>query len=131
MKTPGNDSLEELGNQLIGCALKVHSILGLGLLESAYEHCLARELTKSGLTVERQVNLPINYDGEVLNAGYRLDLLLANSIVIEVKTVEKILPLHIAQLLSYLKLGQYRLGFLLNFNVSHFRHGIKRVVNNL
>jgi GxxExxY protein len=126
-----HNNLETLGNQLLGCAMKVHSILGPGLLENAYEHCLAREIAKAGLKIDRQVTLPINYEGDILDAGYRLDLLLEDAIVVEVKAVEKLSPLHTAQLLSYLKLGDFRLGFLLNFNVTHLKDGIKRVVNKL
>jgi GxxExxY protein len=120
----------ELGDGILGCAMKVHSALGPGLLESTYEVCLLHELKKLGLRSERQVVLPVNYDGLILDAGYRLDLLVMDLVVIELKVVEKLLPIHTAQLLSYLKLGNRKLGYLLNFNVVHMRDGIKRVVNN-
>ena len=120
----------ELGDGILGCAMKVHSALGPGLLESTYEVCLLHELKKLGLRSERQVVLPVNYDGLILDAGYRLDLLVMDLVVIELKVVEKLLPIHTAQVLSYLKLGNRKLGYLLNFNVVHMRDGIKRVVNN-
>ena len=108
--------------------MHVHSSLGPGLLESAYEACLAYELEKSGLLVHKQLSLPLDYDKVRLEVGFRIDLLVGNRVVVEVKTVEKFLPIHLAQILSYLKLGKYPLGFLLNFNVTHMRQGIKRVV---
>jgi len=111
--------------------MKVHSAMGPGLLETAYESCLAYELAKQKLKVERQVVLPIEYDAMKMDAGYRLDLLINDKVIIELKTVEKLLPIHMAQLLTYLKLGGYKLGFLLNFNVVHMRDGIKRMVNGL
>lgn len=120
---------EELGRSVVDAALKVHSALGPGLLESAYEACLAHELEKRGLRVVRQQPMPITYDGVRLDIGYRVDLLLDNLVIVELKTVEKVLPIHTAQLLSYLKLGGWRLGFLLNFNVAHMKDGIKRLVN--
>ncbi|MBV8166978.1 MAG: GxxExxY protein, partial [Alphaproteobacteria bacterium] len=104
---------------------------GPGLLESAYEVCLAREIEKSGLRCTRQVLLPIVYDGETLDAGYRLDLLVEALVVVEVKAVEQLNEVHQAQLLSYLRLGKYRLGYLLNFNVRMMRDGIWRLVNGL
>ena len=116
-----------IGKAIIDCALKVHSALGPGLLESAYEACLMHELQKAWV-VKSQVLLPIYYDGITLDAGYRLDLLVENSVVIEVKAVEKLNEVHLAQLLSYLKLGGYRLGYLLNFNVTRMKYGIRRVV---
>ena len=120
-----------IGEISLGAAIKVHSALGPGLLESAYEACLAHELEKRGLSVMKQVSLPLHYDGIKLDVGYKLDLLVANSVVLELKTVEKLLPIHSAQLLSYLKLSGHRLGYLLNFNVVHMRDGIKRLVNGL
>ena len=121
----------DVGETILGCAIKVHTALGPGLLESTYEVCLAYELQKAGLKLDRQVPLPVIYDEVELNAGYRMDLLVADIVVVELKVVEKILPLHTAQLLSYLKLSKRKLGYLLNFNVVHMRDGIKRVVNNL
>jgi|SRR5579859_7119390 len=110
--------------------MKVHSALGPGLLESTYEVCLAHELSKVGLTVARQVALPVVYDNMELDAGYRIDLLVGDVVILELKVVEKLLPIHTAQLLSYLKLSKRKLGYLLNFNSVHMRDGIKRVVNN-
>ena len=120
-----------LGEIILGCAMKVHSALGPGLLESTYEACLAHELTKAGLTVARQVALPVRYDGIELDAAYRIDLLVNDSVIIELKVVEKLMPIHSAQLFSYLKLSERKLGYLLNFNVVHMRDGIKRIVNKL
>lgn len=121
----------DVGETILGCAIKVHTALGPGLLESTYEVCLAYELQKAGLKLDRQVPLPVIYDEVELDAGYRMDLLVADIVVVELKVVEKLLPLHTAQLLSYLKLSKRKLGYLLNFNVVHMRDGIKRVVNNL
>lgn len=125
-----NNGLNEVGEQIIGAAIRVHSTLGPGLLESAYEICLQHELSKLGLDVHRQQPLPIVYDGVKLDAGYRLDLIV-EGVVLELKTVDKLQPIHTAQLLSYLRLGNYNLGYLLNFHVLSMRDGIKRVVNNL
>jgi GxxExxY protein len=116
-----------LGEAIIGAAMRVHSALGPGLLESAYEICLCHELSKAGLRVVRQVALPIRYDGIELEAGYRLDIVVEDRVVLELKSVEKILPLHVAQLLGYLHLGGYAVGYLLNFNVLHMRDGIRRL----
>ena len=121
----------EIGETILGCAIKVHSALGPGLLESTYEVCLIHELSKVGVRANRQVPLPVIYDGVELEAGYRMDLLVADIVVVELKVVEKLLPLHTAQLLSYLKLSNRKLGYLLNFNVVQMRDGIKRIVNNL
>ena len=121
----------EIGKIILGAALRVHTALGPGLLESAYEICLAHEIVKQGLSIKQQVLLPVHYDGLELDAGYRLDLLVHNKVIVELKAVEKLLPIHTAQLLSYLKLSQLALGYLLNFNVVHMRDGIKRVVNKL
>ena len=121
----------EIGSAVVESALAVHTALGPGLLESAYEVCLAHELGKRGRKVERQVALPINYDGVRLDAGYRIDLLVSGAVIVELKSVDRLAPIHVAQLLSYLKLSRLNLGYLLNFNVVHMRHGIKRVVNRL
>ena len=121
----------EIGTRLIGAAIKVHSALGPGLLEGAYELCLVHELLQNGIVARRQVPLPIRYGEVKIEGAYRLDLLLEETVVVELKAVEKILPLHSAQLLSYLKLGGYRLGYLLNFNVLRMRDGIKRLANGL
>ena len=120
---------EEVGKIILDSAFKVHSKLGAGLLESAYEVCLAYELNNSGVKVKRQVFLPINYGDIILDAGYRIDLLVEDSVIVELKAVERISDLHVAQLLSYLKLGDYWLGYLLNFNVKSMKEGIKRIVN--
>jgi len=120
-----------IGEIILGCAIKVHSALGPGLLESTYEVCLVHELSKAGIRADRQVPLPVVYDEVELEAGYRMDLLVADIVVVELKVVEKLLPLHTAQLLSYLKLSRRKLGYLLNFNVVQMRDGIKSVVNNL
>ena len=121
----------EIGEGLLGCALAVHRALGPGLLESVYETCLAHELTRAGFAVARQVVLPVVYDGLEIEAGYRLDLLIENRVVIEVKAIEKIMDVHRAQLLSYLRLGDYRLGYLLNFNTYVLKDGIVRLANRL
>jgi len=118
-----------LTGQIVDSAMKVHTALGCGLLESVYETCLAHELSRRGLGVRRQVVMPIQYDGVELDTGYRLDLLVDECVVVEVKAIERVLPLHAAQLLTYLKLGGYKIGLLLNFNTVHLQNGIRRVVN--
>ena len=114
---------------VLDAAFKVHTQLGPGLLESAYRICLQHELIKAGHHVESEVSLPVVYDGVKLDAGYRIDLLVNECVVVELKTIDRILPIHEAQLLSYLKLSGKALGLLLNFNVAHLRNGIKRLVN--
>ncbi|MEW5858125.1 MAG: GxxExxY protein [Cyanobacteriota bacterium] len=121
----------ELSRVIIGDAMKVHTALGAGLLESAYEACLEYELIKAGLRVERQKPLPLVYEKIHLECGYRVDLLVENKVIIEVKAVESIHPIHQTQLLTYLRLSGCKLGLLINFNVLHLKDGIKRVVNNL
>lgn len=121
----------EIGERVIGAAMKVHSALGPGLLESAYEACLAHELDSAGLSVRQQVALPIVYGDLRLDAGYRLDLLVNSLVVVELKAVEKVTDVHGAQLLSYLKLGRFRLGYVMNFNVLRLRDGLVRMVNGL
>ena len=111
--------------------MKVHSAVGPGLLESVYETCLTHELRKQGFDVQRQVALPVEYDGQCIDTGFRLDILVAEKVVVEVKAVERTAPIHTAQILTYLKLGGFKLGYLLNFNVVHMRDGIKRLVNDL
>jgi GxxExxY protein len=111
--------------------MKVHTAIGPGLLESAYETCLLYELQKQGLLGQQQVLIPIRYEDLTIDNGYRVDLLVENRVVVELKAVETILPVHRAQLLSYLRLGGFRLGYLLNFHVAHMRDGIARVVNGL
>ncbi len=119
----------ELTEKILGAAMKVHSALGPGLLESAYEKCLLFELHQRQLKAESQVELPIVYEQVRINAGYRIDILVEDEIILELKVVERILPIHKAQLLSYLKLSQLRVGLLLNFNVMHLKEGITRMVN--
>jgi GxxExxY protein len=121
----------QIGEAVLGCALAIHKALGPGLLESAYESCLAHEFDKAKLGYKRQLLLPLVYDGLKIDAGYRLDLLVEGCVVVEVKAVEKLVDVHRAQLLSYLKLGGYRLGYLLNFNVPRMKDGICRLVNGL
>ena len=123
--------IEEIGSKVIGSAIRVHSVLGPGLLESVYQQCLVHELRKAGLKVDREVMVPVCYDGIVIEAGYRLDLLVEDVVIVENKTVEKVLPIHEAQLLTYLKLKDCKLGYLINWNVTLVKDGIKRMVNNL
>jgi GxxExxY protein len=121
----------EFGDAIIASAMKVHSSVGPGLLESAYETCLLYELEKRRVPVSRQQLIPIRYDDLIIANCYRIDLLVANLVVIELKVVEAILPVHRGQLLSYLRLGGFKLGYLLNFHVTHMRDGIVRMVNGL
>lgn len=121
----------EIGSAVIAAAMKVHSAVGPGLLEGAYELCLAHELTKQGMTIRRQVSIPIRYEELSIENGYRVDLLVDDRVVVELKAIETLLPVHRAQLLSYLRLGGFRLGYLLNFNVAHMRDGIARIVNGI
>jgi GxxExxY protein len=109
--------------------MKVHSVLGPGLLESAYQACLLHKLRKQGIKVESEVPLPVIYDGVTIDLGYRIDLVVENSVVVELKCVETFNPVHEAQLLSYLKLSGIHVGLLINFHVAHLRDGIKRLVN--
>ena len=121
----------EIGGVIVASAVKVHTILGPGLLEGAYEACLLYELEKRGVPVSRQALIPIRYEALTIDNGYRIDLLVGESVVVELKAVETILPVHRAQLLSYLRLGGFKLGYLLNFHVAHMRDGITRMVNGL
>ncbi len=123
--------IEQVAKMTVDAAIKVHRALGPGLLESAYQGCLAYELRKRGLRAECEVLLPILYDGQRIDAGYRIDMLVEDCIIIENKTVDMLLPIHEAQLLTYLKLRDCRLGFLLNWNVRLMKNGIRRMVNNL
>jgi GxxExxY protein len=122
---------EEIGHAIIGAAMQVHSAVGPGLLEGAYEVCLGYELEKQRLRLRRQALIPIKYEELTIDNGYRIDLLVEEMVVVELKAVAAILPVHRAHLLSYLRLGSYRLGFLLNFHVAHMRDGIVRLVNGL
>jgi len=123
--------INTLSSKIIGAAIEVHKALGPGLLESAYEECLCHELHLRGLSFERQIPLPIVYKGVKLDCGYRLDIIVENAIILELKSCEKIEPIHQAQLLTYLKLTGHNLGLLLNFNTPIMRDGIVRIVNEL
>ena len=128
-RSMNNGPTKELTECIIGAAIDVHKALGPGLLESAYEACLAFELADRELQVERQKAIPVTYKGLEIDAGYRIDLLVEQSVVLEIKAVEKLMPIHEAQLISYLKLGNYQLGLLVNFNVRLLKQGIRRVAN--
>src|SRR6185369_12166535 len=123
--------MNDLSASIIAAAIEVHRALGPGLLESAYERCLAQELFLQKIPFERQKRLPVHYKGSQLECGYRLDFLVAGKVVVEVKAVDALLPIHQAQLLSYLKLGGWKLGLLINFHVPLLRAGIKRVALGL
>jgi GxxExxY protein len=120
--------VNDVARQVVDAAFAVHKALGPGLLEGVYEICLAHELTKRGLVVERQVLLPVVYDGTCLDGGLRLDLVVQHSVIVEIKAAESIMPVHKAQLLTYLKLSGHRLGLLINFNVPLIKEGITRMV---
>jgi GxxExxY protein len=120
--------IEEIGRIIIDSAIQVHRTVGPGLLESAYQKCLLHELTKRGLKVGCEVLLPIDYDGVMIESGYRIDMLVNESIIIENKTVDNLLPIHEAQLLTYMRLSKIRLGFLLNWKVVLMKQGIKRMI---
>jgi GxxExxY protein len=124
------DALNQTSSVIIQAAIKVHSTVGPGLLESLYCTCLAFELRARGLTVETEKLVPVYYEGVQLDGGYRIDLLVEDSVIVEVKSTEKVLPVHHAQLLSYLRLLNKRLGLLINFNTTRVVDGIKRVVNH-
>jgi len=121
----------EISEKIIGCAIQVHRELGPGLLESSYQECLYFELLQSGLFVEKQKALPLVYKEVKLECGYRLDLIVENKVIIEVKSVEMLNDIHLAQVLTYLKLSECKLGLLMNFNVVLLKSGIKRIVNKL
>ena|SRR5437588_8016963 len=121
----------ELSHAVIGCAMRVHSSLGPGLLESAYEECLYYEISKAGLIVEKQKPMPLVYEAVKLECGYRIDLMVEGRLIIEVKAVEALNDVHLAQLLTYLRLSNCKLGLLINFKVARLKDGIKRVVNHL
>jgi GxxExxY protein len=126
-----NTEVEEIGRQIIGAAIEVHRELGPGLLESSYERCLVHELTLRDIKAERQKPQPINYKGLELEEGYRLDILVEGKVVLELKVVDALNNVHTAQLLTYLKLANCRLGYLINFNVPVLKEGIKRIVNQM
>ena len=121
----------EIGNAIIASAMKIHTAVGPGLLESAYEICLFYELEKHGLTARRQVSIPIRYEDLTIDNGYRVGLLVEDRVVVELKAVEAILPVHRGQLLGYLRLGGFKLGYLLNFHVARMGDGIVRMANGL
>jgi GxxExxY protein len=121
----------ELSNQVIGLAIEVHTSLGPGLLESAYKECLYYKMRTSGLYVEKEKAMPLVFEGVRLECGYRIDLLVDNKLVLEIKSVDALNDVHLAQTLTYMKLGNYKLGLLMNFNVVRLKDGIKRVVNGL
>ena len=121
----------EISNKVIGTAIELHKKLGPGLLESVYENALAYDLKELGLKVEQQVSMPFEYKEVKLNVGYRLDLLVEDKVIIEIKSIELLAPVHYAQLLTYLKLSDLKLGLLINFNTKLLKDGIHRLVNNL
>ena len=120
----------QLTQKVIGCAMKVRSALGPGLLESAYQECLFFELVKAGLFVEKQKPMPLVYSDVKLECGYRVDLMVERRLILEIKSVEALNDIHLAQVLTYLKLANLQLALLMNFNVLHLRNGIKRIVNH-
>ena len=122
-------AVNHITRQIIGAAMRVHTLLGPGLLESAYEACLIRELRKRGFGVQSQVGLPVIYDGEKIEIGYRIDLIVDDQVIVEIKCVEAINPVHRSQLLSYMRLSGKRVGLLINFHVEHLRDGIRRMVD--
>ena len=124
-------NINQISGAVVDAAMKVHTALGPRLLEKTYEVCLMYELRKRGLKVASQVGLPVVYDDIKMDVGYRLDLLVENAVVVEVKAVEALAPLHQAQLLAYLKLSGKQLGLLINFNVLHLKDGIRRLANGL
>jgi GxxExxY protein len=124
-------NINQLTSKIIGAAIEVHKTLGPGLLESTYEECLCYELNQRKINYERQKEIPVRYKNNNLDCGYRIDVLAENTVLIELKSVNKIEPIHKAQVLTYLKLANIRLGLLLNFNVELMREGIKRIANNL
>ncbi|GAB7088581.1 GxxExxY protein [Marinifilum fragile] len=127
-ETVVNKSREQIFRQILNCCFRIHTALGPGLLESAYEKCLHYELCKSGLKVERQKVLPLTYEKVEIESAYRIDLLVEDQIIIEIKATESFHDLHLAQTLTYMKLSGCKLGLLVNFNVSRMKHGIKRLI---
>ena len=124
------DKLDQVTGRIIGAAIEVHKTLGPGLLESAYEACLAYELRQLGHKVEQQKPLPVIYKEVKLDCGYRLDLVVDDAVIVEIKAIEQLAPIHDAQVISYLRLADKRVGLLINFHVSLLKNGIKRIVNN-
>jgi GxxExxY protein len=121
----------EISNRIIGLAISAHQSLGPGLLESAYKECLFYRLKKEGYLVEKEKPMPLIYEEVKLDCGYRIDILVENKVVIEIKSIETLNDVHLAQILTYMKLGKYKLGLLINFNVSLLKDGIRRVVNRI
>jgi GxxExxY protein len=119
---------DDLSNRVIGCAIEVHRHLGPGLLESAYEQCLAHELSRNSIAFQLQLAQPVRYKDVLLDCGYRIDILIENQLVIELKSVQKLSGIHEAQLLTYMKLAEIKIGLLMNFNVTKLKEGIKRFV---
>ena len=119
----------EIANKVIGCAIDVHKVLGPGLLESAYHECLYYKLQKEGLKLQKEKPMPLVYEEVHLECGYRIDILVEDKVVIEIKSVEALNSVHMAQTLTYMKLGDYKLGLLINFNVSLLKQGVKRIIN--
>ena len=120
--------INDITGEIVRASLRVHSALGPGLLEGTYRVCVRYELQKKGLRVEQERSLPVNYGGVQIQTGYRVDLLVEDAVIVELKSVSKLLPLHQAQLLGYLKLSRRRVGLLINFDVVHLRQGIKRMI---
>lgn len=127
---PEAQRLDLLTEKIIGCAIAVHRVLGPGLLESAYEECICFELSQAGLRFERQVPLPVVYKDVKLDCGYRMDIVVEDAVKVEIKAVERLIPVYEAQLISYLKLANKRVGLLMNFHVPVLKSGLKRLVNN-
>src|SRR5687767_3312765 len=127
---PERERLDLLTEKIIGFAIDVHRALGPGLLESAYEECLCYELSQPGIAFTRQTPLPVAYKNVKLDCGYRMDVVVDRSVILEVKTVERLIAIHDAQLLSYLKMSGLRVGLLMNFHVPVLKNGLKRIVNN-
>lgn len=121
---------DQIAKNIVNAAFQVHQTLGPGLLESIYEECLAGELISLGLKVSRQTPMPVIYKGRIMDVGFRIDLLIEDQIIIEIKSTESLVPIHYAQVLSYLKLSKLKLGFLINFNVSRIKNGIHRVIQS-
>jgi GxxExxY protein len=130
LRSAGGSDLREVTRQIIGAAIEVHRHLGPGLLESAYEECLCYELSQSGLRFQRQLAIPVQYKGLRLSCDYRLDLIVEDSVIVEIKTVDQLAPIHTAQLLTYLKATNRSLGLLINFNVPVLKDGVKRLANH-
>lgn len=125
-----NHNIEAIGKEIVDSAIKVHRELGPGLLESAYEACLQHELNKRGLSVERQKSQPLHYDGILIDAGYRIDLLVEGKVIIELKAIDNIQQIHHAQVLTYMRLSECTLGYLINFNVTLLKNGLHRKIQS-